>query len=94
MNSCFFFSILLRISKKDIRMLEDELSQIQIASAAIPGANSIEFDNETLAVLRGRCVRYLMRSKEVRDHIDGFIDLLCNCYRSNWEMSTYIYFYR
>lgn len=47
-------------------MLEDELSQIQLASASVHGANSIEFDNATLAVLRGRCVRYLMRSKEVR----------------------------
>lgn len=47
-------------------MLEDELSQIQLASASVPGANSIEFDNKTLAVLRGKCVRYLMRSKEVR----------------------------
>lgn len=46
-------------------MLEDELSQIQLASAALPGANSFEFDNGTLAVLRGKCVRYLMRSKEV-----------------------------
>ena len=56
-----------RISKKDIRMLEDELSQIQLASANIPGVTSMEFDKETIAVLRGRCVRYLMRSKEVRE---------------------------
>lgn len=50
-------------------MLEDELSQIQLASAALPGANSFEFDNGTLAVLRGKCVRYLMRSKEVSNNI-------------------------
>ena len=30
------------------------------------GINPQEFDNQTLAVLRGRLVRYLMRSKEVR----------------------------
>ena len=46
-------------------MLEDELSQIQLASSSVHGANSIEFDDGTLAVLRGRCVRYLMRSAEV-----------------------------
>lgn len=30
------------------------------------GMNSPEFDNQTLAALRGRMVRYLMRSREVR----------------------------
>lgn len=29
------------------------------------GMNSPEFDNQTLAALRGRMVRYLMRSREV-----------------------------
>lgn len=28
--------------------------------------SSPDFDNQTLAVLRGRMVRYLMRSREVR----------------------------
>ena len=46
-------------------MLEDELSQIQLASASVHGANSIEFNDGTLAVLRGHCVRYLMCSTEV-----------------------------
>lgn len=61
-------------------MLEDELSQIQLATAAVTGANAIEFDNETLAVLRGRCVRYLMRSKEVK-----FCILLSKLDLSHWH---------
>lgn len=32
----------------------------------LPGMSSPDFDNQTLAVLRGRMVRYLMRSREVR----------------------------
>ncbi|XP_065212801.1 microspherule protein 1-like [Planococcus citri] len=79
-----------RISKKDIRMLEDELSQIQLASASIPGANSIEFDNETLAVLRGRCVRYLMRSKEItlgRKTQDNQVDVDLSLEGPAWKIS-------
>ena len=34
-------------------------------SAFVAGISPQEFDNQTLAVLRGRLVRYLMRSKEV-----------------------------
>lgn len=45
------------------------------------GSNISEFDSQTLAVLRGRVVRYLMRSKEVRritrsvDSVDIFVGL-------------------
>lgn len=35
-------------------------------SCSPPGMSSPDFDNQTLAVLRGRMVRYLMRSREVR----------------------------
>lgn len=35
-------------------------------AAPSPGMSSPDFDNQTLAVLRGRMVRYLMRSREVR----------------------------
>lgn len=35
--------------------------------APSPGMSSPDFDNQTLAVLRGRMVRYLMRSREVRN---------------------------
>ncbi|XKL59884.1 hypothetical protein PGB90_000900 [Kerria lacca] len=79
-----------RISKKDIRMLEDELSQIQLASASVPGANSIEFDNKTLAVLRGKCVRYLMRSKEIslgRKTQDNEVDVDLSLEGPAWKIS-------
>lgn len=79
-----------RISKKDIRMLEDELSQIQLATAAVTGANAIEFDNETLAVLRGRCVRYLMRSKEItlgRKTQDNEVDVDLSLEGPAWKIS-------
>ena len=33
----------------------------------VRGDSPPDFDNQTLAVLRGRLVRYLMRSKEVRE---------------------------
>lgn len=32
-----------------------------------PGMSMPDFDNQTLAALRGRMVRYLMRSREVRN---------------------------
>ncbi|KAK7580254.1 hypothetical protein V9T40_000883 [Parthenolecanium corni] len=83
-------SLMDRISKKDIRMLEDELSQIQLASAALPGANSFEFDNGTLAVLRGKCVRYLMRSKEItlgRKTQDNEVDVDLSLEGPAWKIS-------
>ena len=56
---------------KEIRYLENELSRLQILTNSVTSSIgqgptlSGEFDNKTLAVLRGRLVRYLMRSKEV-----------------------------
>ncbi len=35
----------------------------------ISGMNSPDFDNQTLAALRGRMVRYLMRSREVSERL-------------------------
>lgn len=35
--------------------------------------SSPDFDNQTLAVLRGRMVRYLMRSREVRQAVTVLI---------------------
>lgn len=36
------------------------------ACVGSPGMSMPDFDNQTLAALRGRMVRYLMRSREVR----------------------------
>ncbi|KAJ0182688.1 hypothetical protein K1T71_002057 [Dendrolimus kikuchii] len=62
-----------RIEKKDIRLLENSLSRWQVLVQSVADGNT-ELDKNTLAVLRGRLVRYLMRSREIavgrstRDH--------------------------
>lgn len=54
-----------RKNKREIRMLENELGRWQVLVDSVTGVNPPEFDNQTLAILRGRLVRYLMRSREV-----------------------------
>lgn len=55
-----------RCNKKEIRMLENELTRWTVLVDSLTGVGFIpEFDNQTLAVLRGRLVRYLMRSREI-----------------------------
>ncbi|XP_049875191.1 microspherule protein 1 [Pectinophora gossypiella] len=62
-----------RVEKKNIRLLENSLSRWQVLVQSVAGGTS-ELDRNTLAVLRGRLVRYLMRSREIavgrstRDH--------------------------
>ncbi|XP_022221831.1 microspherule protein 1 [Drosophila obscura] len=68
-----------RRNKRDIRVLENELSRwgVLVDSVLGPTAAS-EFDSQTLACLCGRKVRYLMRSKEItfgRDAKDYLIDV-------------------
>ncbi|CAH2239485.1 jg21492 [Pararge aegeria aegeria] len=53
-----------RVEKKDIRLLENSLSRWQVLVQSVAGGG-VELDKNTLAVLRGRLVRYLMRSREV-----------------------------
>lgn len=54
-----------RKNKKEIRVLENELGRWQVLVDNVTGVNPPDFDNQTLAILRGRLVRYLMRSREV-----------------------------
>ncbi|OTF76006.1 microspherule protein 1-like protein [Euroglyphus maynei] len=54
-----------RKSMLEIRMLENELPKFQILLDSITGVAPSDFDNNTYAVLRGRLVRYLMRSTEI-----------------------------
>ena len=54
-----------RRNKKEIRHLENELPKWQVLVDSVTGISPPDFDNQTLAVLRGRLVRYLMRSREV-----------------------------
>ncbi|XP_075969990.1 microspherule protein Rcd5 isoform X2 [Anticarsia gemmatalis] len=62
-----------RIDKKDLRLLETSLTRWQVLVSSVAGS-SADLDKNTLAVLRGRLVRYLMRSREIavgrstRDH--------------------------
>ncbi|KAJ2947710.1 hypothetical protein O0L34_g9483 [Tuta absoluta] len=62
-----------RVEKKNIRLLENSLSRWQVLVQSVAGGGA-ELDKNTLAVLRGRLVRYLMRSREIavgrstRDH--------------------------
>ena len=54
-----------RVAKREIRRLEAEVSKWQIVVEQVTGQSAADFDNQTLAVLRGRQVRYLMRSREI-----------------------------
>lgn len=68
-----------RKSKREIRTLENELSRWSILLDSVTGIGiSPEFDNQTLAILRGRAVRYLMRSREItfgRNSNDCVVDV-------------------
>ena len=46
-------------------MVYSPLNAMLTPVLCLPGISPQDFDNQTLAVLRGRLVRYLMRSKEV-----------------------------
>jgi len=54
-----------RQAKLEMRKLEAEVSRWQVLEDQALGSNTSDFDNQTLAVLRGRLVRYLMRSREI-----------------------------
>merc|ERR1719334_2719368 len=54
-----------RMAKREIRRLEAEVGKWAIVVEQVTGQPSPDFDNQTLAVLRGRLVRYLMRSREI-----------------------------
>ncbi|XP_025016819.1 microspherule protein 1 [Tetranychus urticae] len=54
-----------RKNKREIRRLENEIPRWQVLVDSITGVAPSDFDNHTLAVLRGRLVRYLMRSREI-----------------------------
>jgi microspherule protein 1 len=68
-----------RKSKREIRTIENELSRWSVLLENVTGIGiSPEFDNQTLAILRGRAVRYLMRSREItfgRNSNDGVVDV-------------------
>uniref|UniRef100_A0A182QBF0 FHA domain-containing protein n=1 Tax=Anopheles farauti TaxID=69004 RepID=A0A182QBF0_9DIPT len=68
-----------RKSKKDIRFLENELNRWSVLVDSLTGIGfSPDFDNQTLAAIRGRMVRFLMRSQEIvlgRSTKDSTVDV-------------------
>jgi microspherule protein 1 len=68
-----------RKNKREIRTIENELSRWSVLLDNVTGIGiSPEFDNQTLAILRGRAVRYLMRSREItfgRNSNDFVVDV-------------------
>ncbi|XP_057328156.1 microspherule protein 1 [Microplitis mediator] len=79
-----------RKNKKEIRVLENELGRWQVLVDNVAGTNPPEFDNQTLAILRGRLVRYLMRSKEItvgRSTKDHIVDVDLSLEGPAWKIS-------
>uniref|UniRef100_A0A1E1XL00 Microspherule protein 1 n=1 Tax=Amblyomma sculptum TaxID=1581419 RepID=A0A1E1XL00_AMBSC len=79
-----------RNAKREIRQLENELPKWQVLVDSVIGVTPADFDNQTLAVLRGRLVRYLMRSKEItigRMTKDNAIDVDLSLEGPSWKVS-------
>ncbi|KAK8775764.1 hypothetical protein V5799_030891, partial [Amblyomma americanum] len=79
-----------RNAKREIRQLENELPKWQVLVDSVIGVTPADFDNQTLAVLRGRLVRYLMRSKEItigRVTKDNAIDVDLSLEGPSWKVS-------
>ncbi|KAJ8321121.1 hypothetical protein KUTeg_002708 [Tegillarca granosa] len=77
-------------NKKEIRNLEQELPKWQVLVDSVTGISPPDFDNQTLAVLRGRLVRYLMRSREItlgRATKDNQIDVDLSLEGPAWKIS-------
>lgn len=49
----------------EIRHLENEIGRWHVLVDSVTGVSPGDLDSQTLAVLRGRLVRYLMRSREI-----------------------------
>ncbi|XP_034022717.1 microspherule protein 1 isoform X2 [Thalassophryne amazonica] len=79
-----------RHQKREIRQLEQELPRWQVLVDNITGISMPDFDNQTLAALRGRMVRYLMRSREItlgRATKDKQIDVDLSLEGPAWKIS-------
>ncbi|PNF29236.1 Microspherule protein 1 [Cryptotermes secundus] len=79
-----------RHAKKEIRHLENELGRWQVLVDSVTGISPPDFDNQTLAVLRGRLVRYLMRSREItvgRSTHDHTVDVDLSLEGPAWKVS-------
>ncbi|KAL3187460.1 hypothetical protein MRX96_024972 [Rhipicephalus microplus] len=82
--------LLQRNALKEIRQLENEIPKWHVLVESVTGVSPPDFDNQTLAVLRGRLVRYLMRSKEItlgRLTKDNAIDVDLSLEGPSWKIS-------
>ncbi|XP_022079135.1 microspherule protein 1-like isoform X2 [Acanthaster planci] len=83
-------SVFDRRQKREIRNLENEIVKWQYLVDSVTGMTSPAFDNQTLAVLRGRLVRYLMRSNEItigRSTSDSTVDVDLSLEGPAWKVS-------
>lgn len=79
-----------RKNKREIKVLENELGRWQVLVDSVTGVNPPDFDNQTLAILRGRLVRYLMRSREIsvgRSTKDHTVDVDLSLEGPAWKVS-------
>ncbi|CAG5118302.1 unnamed protein product, partial [Candidula unifasciata] len=79
-----------RRNKREIRHLEQELPKWQVLVDSVTGISMPDFDSQTLAVLRGRLVRYLMRSREIslgRSTADNHVDVDLSLEGPAWKVS-------
>ncbi|XP_005103942.1 microspherule protein 1 [Aplysia californica] len=79
-----------RRNKRDIRHLEQEMPKWQVLVDSVTGISMPDFDSQTLGVLRGRLVRYLMRSREIslgRATKDNHVDVDLSLEGPAWKVS-------
>ncbi len=62
----FTISMLCRHRRKRIRILEEEVARWQLIADMVTEIDPSPFEEGSYAMLRGKQVRYLMRSREVR----------------------------
>ncbi|XP_013071190.2 microspherule protein 1-like [Biomphalaria glabrata] len=79
-----------RRNKREIRHLEQEMPKWQVLVDSVTGISMPDFDSQTLGVLRGRLVRYLMRSREItlgRATKDNHVDVDLSLEGPAWKVS-------
>ncbi|KAG1712154.1 Microspherule protein 1 [Nymphon striatum] len=86
-----YMSMVDRRVKKEIRTLESEIPRWRVLLENVTGCvSSPDFDDQTVAVLRGRLVRYLMRSREItlgRQAKDNLVDVDLSLEGPAWKIS-------
>ncbi|KAA0193752.1 hypothetical protein HAZT_HAZT000438 [Hyalella azteca] len=79
-----------RGNKRRLRQLEDKVSHLSVLVDSVTGITPPDFDTNTLATLRGRLVRYLMRSDNItlgRKAADVHVDVDLTLEGPAWKIS-------